>query len=1119
MFKQLFPILCLLSFFCGVNVFAGEKLEFHVGRNGNDGAAGTAKEPFRTLAGARNAIRKMKEPDGNLGAAVTVILHEGTYWLPEPFELGAEDSGTPEAPVVYRAAEGEIVRLSGGIPLRPSDFREVTDPDILERLPEERKKRVVAYRFTPEQCARFAPEWPDTWWTERGLAACNELFADGQRLPLARWPNDEYATFGEIVEPADQAEETPEFKYTGRRPERWDVDRGLWLYGYWSRGYRAEFVRVKEVDAEAKTIRLAARHSLGELDDKGAHRYFAVNLLEELDAPGEWYLDRNEGILYLVPPASLRDDHVTFSVNPEAVITCKGAKHVEFRDFGIECSARDGIRLDGGSDCRIVGCEIRNAAFTGVTASGDRHEIVGCDIHDTGNVGVSVKSGDRTKLVRGDSVIDNCHIHHTNRIVRAGARAVSLDGVGIRVSHNLIHDVGYIGIGFIGNDHVMEFNRLFRTNDESSEGGVFYTGRDWTSRGSVIRYNFVHHVEDSREGCGSATRFVHLDDSAPETDIYGNVCYRLGGGVSICGGAANHVHDNLFVECHWGVDVGPRGQDMFESDGAGGFRIAPNRFNWSSLIKRLERYKWNEPPYSTKYPKLVEIFTKDPIAAPWFNVVERNVMVDCGYGIRKGSMKPEWSTIENNWEGKDPGFAEADRTRLDFRLAEDAVVCKEVGFQAGSPEEIGLYASPERRSWPVKLDLPSADWKPRWLRLREQASKALGRLPVYKAVQVTGDLVIDGETSVMEWTPGDATGSAPEVHEMAELKWTSDGKPAKRPSQAMLQTDDQNLYVRFHNDTNPDKGVTNGHDWERDDAVEIAIGELGGKVGATMILRGYPDGFWEATTPAGTAASVVERLRSADVRYGANVAGPGLWTAEWKIPFAALGLDPKNRNPRLGVNLSVRKPGDDELVMLKQSGGESWDVSNGTLLWLAQFGEMAVPNLKPSNAVIHILSLANTANMLEAVKDCEVCEWAQPLGYRLSANVRGMPTDSWQEMEFSFVSNVDGDVSLILLGDGYTDPITKAQLPVWVYVDDVRVDGAELQNGDFEEHQASGDLVAWRPHVKPALMIQDPQLAASGSWLVKVAADRRFLQTLRLKAGQTVTVRAKVRGLPVQSVK
>jgi len=624
-------------------------------------------------------------------------------------------------------------------------------------------------------------------------------------------------------------------------------------------------------------------------------------------------------------------------------------------------------------------------------------------------------------------VIDNCRIHHTNRIVRAGATAVSFDGVGIRVSHNLIHDVGYIGIGFLGNDHVMEFNRLFRTNDESSEGGVFYTGHDWTSRGSVIRYNFVHHVEDSREGCGSATGFVHLDDSAPETEIYGNICYRLGGGVSICGGAANHVHDNLFLECYWGIDVGPRGEDMVESDGAGGFRLTPNRFNWDSLVKRLIRYKWNETPYSTKYPKLVEIFTKDPIAAPWFNVVERNVMVDCGYGIRKGPMKPEWSTIQDNWEGSAPGFVEPDRTKLDFRAVADAAICNEIEFDVKPPEEIGLYASSDRRSWPVELDLPPVDWKPRWMRLREQASKSLGRLPLYKAVGVTGNLVIDGKTSVMEWTPGDATGSAPEVHETAELKWTTDKKPAKRPSQAMVQTDDECLYVRFHNDVDPNKGVSTGHDWEKDDAVEIALTELGGEVGPVLILRGYPDGFWQAFAPTGTLSSIAERLRSGGVQYGADVVNRGLWTAEWKIPFAALGLEPQNRNPQLGFNVSVRKPADNELVMLKQTGDESWDATSGTLLWLAQFGEMAVPNLKPSDAVVHILSLTKREEMLKAISGCEVCDWAQPKGHRLLANLRGMPTDSWQKMEFSFVSTVDGDVGLILLGDGYTDPFTQSK--------------------------------------------------------------------------------------------
>ena len=1090
--------------------------EFHVSPDGRDANLGTAAAPFATLAKARDAVRALKKAGRPFDGGVAVVIHAGTYWLPEPFELGAEDSGAAGAPVVYRAAKGETVWLSGGMPLKLTEFTRVTDAAALKRLPRPERGRVRAYHFTPEQAARFAPEWPDTWWTERRLKALNELFANGRRLPMARWPNADYTTFGQIVEPALKAGQTPEFKYSGSRPERWDAAAGVWLYGYWRRGYRAEFIKIKAIDREAKTIRLAARNSLGGLEGGGACRYFAVHLLEELDAPGEWYLDQAKRTLYLMPPEGMSGDHVTFSVNPKAVINCEGASHVEFRGLGIECSARDGIRIVKGSDCRVVGCEVRNVAFTGIAVTGDRHQVLGCDIHDTGNVGVSVKSGDRYKLVRGDAVVDNCHIHHTNRITRAGSRAVSLDGVGLRLSHNLIHDTGYIAVSFRGNDHVMEYNRLFRTNVESSEGGVFYTGRDWTSRGSAIRYNFMHHVEDSREGCGSATRFAHLDDSAPEVHVHGNVCYRMGGGVSICGGAANHVHDNLFVECHWGVDVGPRGEDMFDSDGKGGFKFDPGRRNWSSLSKYMLRYKWNQPPYSTKYPKLIEIFTKDPIAAPWFNVVERNVMVDCGYGIRKGSMKPEWSTIRDNWEGSDPGFVQPDHTKLDFRLRPDAAVCREAGFKPSPLDKVGLYESPERRTWPVKLDLPPEDWKPRWMRLREQAAKSLGHLSVYKAMKITGKIVIDGKTSVMEWTPGDATGSAPEIHEMAELKWTPGMKPAKRASHAMVQTDAGHLYVQFNNEVDPAKGVTAGHQWGRDDAVEIAVAEAGKRIGPIMVLRGYADGTWETTDESGAPREVQERIRTGGVQFAAAVASKALWTAEWKIPFAALGLAPATRNPRLVFNLSARKVGDDEWVTLKRSGGRTWELGNATLLWLAQFGESATPSLKPSTADIHIMSLKRTAGMLEPVRGCETPSWAKPKGYRLSARMGSLPTDSWQELRFSFVPRVAGEVSLVLLGGSYTDPLTKTRQPVWVYVDDIRVEGAKLLNGDFEKRQRNGSAAAWQTHVKPGVAIRDPKLAASGEWLVKVAHDRRFAQKLRLTAGQTVTVRAKVRGLPVE---
>ena len=491
-------------------------------------------------------------------------------------------------------------------------------------------------------------------------------------------------------------------------------------------------------------------------------------------------------------------------------------------------------------------------------------------------------------------------------------------------------------------------------------------------------------------------------------------------------------------------------------------------------------------------------------------------MVDCGYGIRRGSMKPEWSTIRDNWEGSEPGFVEPDHTQLDFRLKPDAVVCREVGFKPGPLDKIGLYESPDRRTWPVPLDLPPKDWKPRWMRLREHAAKSLGSLPIYKAAKLTGNIVIDGKTSAMEWTPGDATGHAPDVHQTAELKWLPSMKNASRPCQAMVQTDDGHLYVQFHNEVNPDKGVTGGHKWGRDDAVEIAIAEVGKKVGPAMVLRGYTDGTWETTGEGGAPEPTQRRIRASRVQYAAAVESKGLWTAEWKVPFPALGLAPLTRNPRLVFNLSVRNVGDNEWVMLKHTGGSTCELSRGHLLWLSQFGEAAMASLKPSQAVVHIMSAAKTPNMLKAIRGCEVCTWAKPLGYRLSATATNLPTDSWRDWSFSFVAQSTGKASLVLMGDSYDDPLTKTRQPVWVYVDAITVDGAQLLNGDFEERKANGDAVAWGVHVKPGLWVHDAKLAASGSWLAKVAFSNRFSQKLVLTAGQTVTVRAKVRGLPVQ---
>ena len=104
-------VLCVGS--CAAQPVAPVRL--HVAPKGDDANPGTADQPLATLQGARDAVRRLKE--AGLTAPVEVIVHGGTYYFDEPLVLTPQDSGTAECPVTYRAAEGEEVTLSGGVPL------------------------------------------------------------------------------------------------------------------------------------------------------------------------------------------------------------------------------------------------------------------------------------------------------------------------------------------------------------------------------------------------------------------------------------------------------------------------------------------------------------------------------------------------------------------------------------------------------------------------------------------------------------------------------------------------------------------------------------------------------------------------------------------------------------------------------------------------------------------------------------------------------------------------------------------------------------------------------------------------------------------------------------------
>jgi hypothetical protein len=248
------------------------------------------------------------------------------------------------------------------------------------------------------------------------------------------------------------------------------------------------------------------------------------------------------------------------------------------------------------------------------------------------------------------------------------------------------------------------------------------------------------------------------------------------------------------------------------------------------------------------------------------------------------------------------------------------------------------------------------------------------------------------------------------------------------------------------------------------------------------------------------------------VKYAAKLAAPGLWSAEFGIPFAALGIDPTQRNPRLLFNLSVRKPAGDEWVMWNPKGGTTWEVHRSGFLWLAQFGDVAAEaQAHPSQARIDLDSRAAPVIMV-AGEGCEVATWANPLGCYVSASLDGLPTASWRELTFSFTPQTDGEVILKLMGAGVRVPGSDEFLTIWTYTDDLRVEGAALVNGDFEGPSKQGVPEGWRTDIGSGMLIRDAKLAASGESCVKTAHNQRFAQVLKVTAGKMVTVRMKVRG-------
>ena len=600
---------------------------FFVAPDGNDAWSGTLNSanaegtdgPFASLARAQKAVRAAGPANG-----ARVYVRGGTYYVSEPIQFTAEDSGTAEHPVVWLAYKDETPRFVGGARLTGFQQRE------------------------------------NGVWTcdlaAQGLdgKSFRQLFFDGQRLELARWPNKGDGelpgggfTFVAGTVPDDN---TRSFQYFGERPERWaapeNAEVSIWPnYNWWQ-----TIAGIAELDAANRTIRL--EEELPYTIEPG-RRFFFRNVKEELDAEGEWFLDTDANTLHVQLGKNPGEGALVAPLSPH-VLKFEGVRHFTLLGFAIEAAQSHALTLKDCAHCIVAKCTVRNAGDFGIRVEGGKAvRVVGNDICHTGRGGIVLAGGDRKTLTPARHEALNNHIHHFAELYKTYQTGVNISGVGNRIGHNLIHDAPHIAILLGGNDHVIEFNEIHHVCMEGSDNGAFYMGRDWTQRGNIIRHNVFHDIYGfglaglgpDKEGVFNYETphqawGVYLDDCSSGTTVFGNLFYRVPlCGVMIGGGRDNVVENNVFVECVPAFHI----DDRWDA------------FCWDVMQERLEAMNYQEPPYSERYPALLEM--GDDPRRPENNHFVRNVVAyshDDFRGLSTTAPNPE-SAVAYHFDQFDPG--------------------------------------------------------------------------------------------------------------------------------------------------------------------------------------------------------------------------------------------------------------------------------------------------------------------------------------------------------------------------------------------------------------------------------------------------------------------------------
>lgn len=406
------------------------------------------------------------------------------------------------------------------------------------------------------------------------------------------------------------------FKYKpGTFKNRWEKPKEAEVNIFPQSKYGNNIIPIKGIDWEGRVITVA--HGGRQFDRypwfrsipfSPNDRFVVENVLEELDQPGEWCLDTEEGKLYFWPPPESIEEAEVVAPALDCLVDLRGASYINIAGFTFtETTGGDDLHHEGTEGCGAM-FPIRGLKYCGDTLHlrGAEHCIIEKNhFYAIGGNAIYLEGYNARNIVRHNEIsyagangvcllgskyfggegvprpiprhpiynkVEDNHIHHCGFFNKYTAGVfLGLSGGNV-IAHNLIEYMPHHAIN-LGNSgfgrNIVEYNELHHTCLEIRDNAAInswmedpadHVQKDAERSGHVIRYNLIADTRGCQvdKECNlvpvpASTNGIYLDNMTSNCFVYGNIIVRSGHGLCVNMGKNNIIENNIIVDCKWAV--------------------------------------------------------------------------------------------------------------------------------------------------------------------------------------------------------------------------------------------------------------------------------------------------------------------------------------------------------------------------------------------------------------------------------------------------------------------------------------------------------------------------------------------------------------------------------------